>query len=177
MLQTVEGPGPPLLSCTSPSCLWHGPQDLMRPQSCAESSFLSSSEKNACQEAQLFGECEIQYFNGSIFHVPLEKKNRVCCWSVCNWVLLTLEDLPDFDTTNSWYFFLPQRDSGCSSTLHRCSLEKQADEMQAALLGKGPAFGVNPAMTVPSQVTAKHRVGCWHLFLDTVPGLKTKLWC
>lgn len=78
------GLGPPLLSCSSPSCPWPEPQDLVHPQSCAESSFLPSFEENACQEAQLFGECEIQYFNGAVFHGPLEKEWRVCCWSVCN---------------------------------------------------------------------------------------------
>lgn len=110
MPQAVERLGPPLLARTRPPCLWHVPQDFMCPPRWAESSFLSSSEKNACQEVQLFRECEIQYFNGAIFHVPLEKGCRAPCWSICKWVLFTLTHLPDFDITNSWYFSLPQRD-------------------------------------------------------------------
>lgn len=149
----------------------------MCPQSWAEPSFLSSSEKNACQEAQLFRECEIQYFNGAIFHVALEKGCRVCCWPICKWVLFTPEHLPDFDTTTSWCFSLPQSDFGCAVHLHRCSPVRQAVEMEAGLLAKGPAFGLHPAVTVPSQATAKHQAGCWNIFLDTVTGLKMKPWC
>ena len=48
----------PQLSCTSPSCLWHVPQDSLCPQSQVESSFLSISEKNAIRKLNYFENVE-----------------------------------------------------------------------------------------------------------------------
>lgn len=64
----------PQLSCTSPSCLWHVPQDSLCPQSQVESSFLSISEKNAIRKLNYFENVEYSILMEP-FSMSLQKKD------------------------------------------------------------------------------------------------------
>lgn len=78
--------------------------------------------------------------------------------------------LPDFNTTSSWCFCLPQRDLG----LRILSTNAVQWLLNAGTaVSKGTCLWMFFCIYGASHATGRHQAGCQNVFLDTVSGLET----